>query len=171
MKKIAGLAGVLLCVCGSAQAADGRTELDFLAGQWSIHDSKGEQVGHSRIVVQAPGAMLFEERKVGDGNAQPLWLENSESTQGWKQLFVGATGQIREFRQTSQPGAWPVVMGGDVVLRDGTPARFRLTLSRDSNDSSRRLLEMSRDSGANWQTVLDYRYTRIAQQSETGQGW
>ena len=153
-----------------AIAAEGRTQLDFLEGQWAIHDPSGAEVGRSRIAVQAPGAMLFEERKVGE-DAQPLWFENSETDKGWVQLFVGASGLMREFKQTSAPGVWPMIMTGDVVLRDGTPATFRLTMSRASNDETRRLLEMSRDKGGSWSPVFDYTYRRVAQTVEAKRGW
>lgn len=136
------------------------SQLDFLGGDWTLHDSSGAQVGRSRIVVQAPGAMLFEERIVDGGEAQPIWFENSERNGGWTQLFVGAAGLMREFNTLSATGVWPIVMGGDVTLRDGTPVKFRLTMSRDSDDLTRRVLEISRDSGATWAPVFDYVYRR-----------
>ena len=40
------------------------------------------------------------------------------------------------------------VRGG--LLRDGTPVRFRMTMTRVSDDESGRILEMSRDNGATW---------------------
>lgn len=134
--------------------------LDFLAGNWTLHDASGAEIGRSRMEVQSPGAMLFEQRAVGEGAAQPIWFENSEKDSGWVQLFIGASGQVREFVTQSAPGAWPIVMGGDVTLRDGTPVKFRLTMARASDDETRRVLEMSRDQGATWTGVFDYTYRR-----------
>lgn len=134
--------------------------LDFLAGQWSLHDASGAMVGSSTIVVQEPGAMLYERRTVGQTAAQPLWFENAERTGGWVQLFLNPAGRIREFSTLSEAGQWPLVLGGDVILRDGAQAQFRLTISRASDDESRRVLEMSRDSSQTWTTVLDYTYRR-----------
>lgn len=134
--------------------------LDFLAGEWSLHDASGAMVGRSTVVALEPGAMLYERRTIGQTAAQPLWFENAERTGGWVQLFLNPTGQVREFSTLSEAGQWPLVLGGDVILRDSAQARFRLTISRASDDESRRVLEMSRDSGQTWATVLDYTYRR-----------
>jgi hypothetical protein len=151
------------CAAGAfAQLAAPPPQLDFLAGSWALHDPSGTRVGSSRIVVQASNAMLFEERQVGNAAMQPLWFANVESSGRWTQYFVGALGLIRAFVAESGPGAWPIVMGADVTLRDGTPVRFRMTMSRASADETRRILEISRDGGAAWSTVFDYVYRREA---------
>ena len=155
----AALTALLSAVQLSAQESP-PSQLDFLAGDWDLYDPSGARIGHSRILVQAPGAMLFEERLVGEDHPQPLWFENSEADGGWIQLFVGIRGLVREFRTTSPPGEWPLVMGADVTLRDGTPVRFRMTMSRRSNDETRRILEVTRDGGTQWDTVFDYGYRR-----------
>ncbi|MGQ0590192.1 MAG: hypothetical protein ACT4N8_11795 [Sphingosinicella sp.] len=144
----------------AAAQAPAESQLDFLAGEWTLHDAAGAEIGRSRVVVQAPAAMLYEERRVGEREAQPLWFARFERDGGWTQLFVGATDMVREFRPVSPPGAWPLVLGGDVTLRDGTPVRFRMTMTRVSDDESGRILEMSRDNGATWSTTFDYRYRR-----------
>jgi hypothetical protein len=133
--------------------------LDSWAGEWVVHDPSGKAIGESRIVVQAPNAMLYEERRIGDEEPQPLWFANSERDNAWIQMFVGPAG-IRIFRQTTGPGAWPLMMSGEAVLRDGRPASFRLTVTRASADESRRLLEMSIDKGASWSPLFDYTYRR-----------
>jgi hypothetical protein len=155
------VAGLAFCWASQSfgQAAPAPGQLDFLAGDWAISDASGSVVGRSHIVVQAPGVALYEERRVGE-EMQPLWFQRVEHQQAWTQLFVGAAGMVREFPASSAPGAWPVVMGADVTLRDGTPVRFRLTMTRASDDDSRRVLEMSRDQGTSWSTVFDYRYRR-----------
>lgn len=138
-------------------------QLDFLDGSWVIEDTDGEQIGFAEIVAQVPGTMLYERRTVGDGAAQSLWLENAERNGGWTQLFVGPVGQTREFVPWSAPGKWPLVLGADVTLQDGTPVRFRMTLTRESEDASGRRLEISRDGGGNWKTLFDYRYRRVVE--------
>lgn len=142
-----------------AQATPAPGQLDFLAGDWTISDPSSAVVDRSHIVVQAPGVALYEERRVGQ-DMQPLWFQRVEHHQAWTQLFIGAAGMTREFPASSAAGVWPVVMGADVTLRDGTPVRFRMTMTRASDDDSRRVLEMSRDQGASWNTVFDYRYRR-----------
>lgn len=134
-------------------------QLDFLAGDWAI-TGPGGLTGRSHIVVQMPGAMLFELRDIANEGPLPLWFELSERTHGWVQLFP-APGGIREFALLSPAGAWPMVFGADVTLRNGSRARFRLTMSRGSADESRRLLEMSTDGGGTWSQVFDYLYRRI----------
>ena len=141
-------------------AAASAIDLDILGGQWDLYDSSGKKVGASTITVQAPGAALFEQRTADGGEAQPLWFINSERDKGWIQLFLGPSNQARAFTLQSPANSWPLVLGSDVVLRDGTPARFRMTLTRASADLSRRKLEMSRDQGASWSTVFDYEYRR-----------
>lgn len=157
------------CVTPSVQAPEAaRTvappgapvTLDFMVGEWTLHDASGAMIGHSTITGQEPGAILYERRAVGQTAAQPLWFENAERTGGWVQLFLNPSGQVREFATLSSAGEWPLVLGGDVTLRDGARAKFRLTVSRASNDEMRRLLEMSRDGGQSWASVLDYTYRR-----------
>ncbi len=134
--------------------------LDFLAGDWVIHDQTGALVGSATILLQAPGAMLFEQRTVARDAPQPLWFVHAERTGGWVQLFLNPGGQVREFTTESTNGNWPLVLGAQVRLRDGALARFRLTMTRASDNESRRLLEMSRDGGTSWSAVFDYTYRR-----------
>ncbi|MBV9883702.1 MAG: hypothetical protein JO276_11890 [Sphingomonadaceae bacterium] len=147
----------------TAAAAGGQPppagQLDFLAGDWRITDSAGRE-GRSRIIVQGPGAMLFELREIGGDGPLPLWFEYAERTHGWLQLFPGPNG-LREFALESPAGAWPMVFGAEVALQDGSRARFRLTMTRASADESRRLLELSRDGGRTWSPVFDYLYRRV----------
>ena len=158
------LTGLAIMTVGLAQPAATQqpaTALDFLAGQWALEDAAGTPVGSSTILIQAPEAMLYEERTVADEARQPLWFGNSKAN-GWVQYFVGAAGKLREFRQQSPPGGWPVVMGGNVILRDGTAAMFRLTITKASNDLTRRLLERSTDGGKSWSGIFDLTYRRQA---------
>jgi len=148
----------------TAASAEGRqqpsSQLDFLGGDWTLSGPSGEAAGTSHIVVQLPGAMIYEERRA-EGGQLPVWFVNSESAGGWSQLFPSPSGALREFRPSSKPGEWPLVLGTDVRLADGSPARFRLTLTRRSDDESRRVLEMSGDSGAHWRPVFDFTYKRV----------
>ena len=106
--------------------------------------------------------MLYEQRTIGATAAQPLWFANAERAGGWVQLFLNPTGELREFSTLSATGDWPLVLGGDVTLRDGGRAKFRLTISRAPDEESRRVLEMSRDNGQTWAVVLDYTYRRVS---------
>jgi len=151
------LYGALLIVLLSTAAAE---STDFLVGTWIIEDSNGEVVGRSEIVAQVPGTMLYELRTIGDSDPQPLWLENAERNNGWTQLFVGPNDRTREFIPWKTSGEWPLVLGADVTLQDGTPARFRMTITRESNSLSRRHLEISRDQTDAWKTVFHYTYRK-----------
>jgi hypothetical protein len=156
-------AALAALAAGAAYAKTPSTvDLGFLKGEWTIFDGKGAAVGSATIVVQWPDAILYEQRKIGDRNTQPLWFVNSEKQGGWQQLFVGINGRVREFDQESTNADWPLVLNGDVVLHDGTPARFRMTLWRGDDNESRRRLEESVDDGATWTTVFDYTYRRKA---------
>lgn len=157
--RFATFAAFALFLCTSVQADPG-SQLDSLAGSWEIRDPTGKPIGTSQIVVQAPEAMIYEMRQVGDEAPQPIWFSQFERHGKWSQLFVGANGSLREFVTQSAPGVWPIVMAGDVILRDKTPARFRLTMFQPSDTNSRRMLEISRDAGATWNTVFEYEYVR-----------
>jgi hypothetical protein len=89
-----------------------------------------------------------------------LWFANFES-HGWQQLFVGVQGALRSFATESAAGLWPIVMGATVATRDGQATRFRMTMSRATDDEMRRVLESSRDAGSTWTTVFDYTYRRV----------
>lgn len=150
---------VLLAVLCAAPACAQSNGLDEMAGRWAILDPAGARIGASTIVVQTPGAMLFEERRIGDEPTQQLWFEDSERAGGWVQLFLGPRG-IREFAPLSAHDAWPLVLGAHVTLQSGTQADFRMTLSRQSADQYRRLLEISTDGNRTWSPVFDYVYRR-----------
>lgn len=156
-------APVALCpIAVLAQTPD----LDFLEGRWIIQDASGDRLGVSDIEVQAPDAMLMERRQIDGRPPQLLWFENSERYNGWTQLFIGPLGSIREFAPLASAADWPFVLGGDVTLQDGSHAKFRMTLSRQSDDRTRRRLELSRDHGASWTEVFDYYYVRDTQVSQ-----
>lgn len=151
---------VMLAFVSGARAETPAIALDFLAGAWELRDPSGKVLGASVVEVQEAGAVLFERRTVGEGRPQSLWLVNSENPSGWGQLFLGPKRQVREFRAMSAPGAWPILMGGEFVTQDGKATRFRMTMTRGSGDDTRRVLELSRDGGANWSTAFDYTYVR-----------
>lgn len=134
--------------------------LSFLTGDWVLHDASGATVGVSHIEVSGTNAVLFEQRTIGTNPSQPLWFVNSERAGGWVQLFLNPSQQVREFTMQSVGGSWPLILGGEFELRDGTAARFRLTITHESDALSRRLLEMSRDGGETWSPALDYTYRR-----------
>lgn len=149
----------LSATLGAQDRSAAAVSLDALAGKWTLHDAAGAPVGESTVQVQVPGAMLYEERRVGDGRPQPLWFANFEAD-GWRQLFVGIGGTMREFATESPAGQWPLVMGANVVTQDGATTKFRMTIARPAKDESRRVLEASRDAGRTWSTVFDYTYRR-----------
>ena len=150
---------LMLPIIAAALVSAPDAQLDGWAGTWAIANSEGRRIGHSRIEEQAPQLMVFEVREVEGNPPQPLWFEYSERNKGWTQLFRGPFG-IREFGPLSPPGEWPLRLGADVVLRDGTPVTYRMAVTRISADAYRRLLEVSRDKGKSWQTVFDYQYSR-----------
>ena len=135
-----------------------RAQLDPLVGDWDIVDESGAS-GRSRVIAQAPGLMLYELRDIGPDGPLPIWFKYSERTHSWLQLFPGPSG-IREFQALSPPGQWPLLFGGEVVLQDGSAARFRLTMAQPSPDLGTRRLEMSRDGGSSWRTAFAYTYRR-----------
>ena len=149
----------LLLLVSTSAAWGGPVQLDFLRGDWIILDQSGKQIGQAHIDVQQPGAMIYARRSDQEGEL-PVWFVNSEARGGWTQLFPAPGGVLREFGPVSKSGEWPLILGTDTTLRDGRHVRFRLTIERESDDKSRRLLEMSADKGVSWQTVFDYRYQR-----------
>jgi len=141
----------------SPQTASG--QLDFLKGDWNLVGADGVAAGESHIDVPLPGSMVAEQRKDANG-VLPVWFFNSEEKGGWVQLFPGRSGALRAFYPQSAPGAWPLVLGTKVKLKDGRDGQFRLTLSHASDNESRRILEMSTDAGKTWSLVFDYKYVR-----------
>jgi hypothetical protein len=134
-------------------------DLGFLDGDWILLDPAGKPVGKSHVATLLAGALIHELRTDAQG-ALPVWFIRTERTGGWSQLFPGPNGDLREFTPLSAPGEWPLILGGDAILRDGREARFKLTLTKDSPDASHRLLEMSTDGGRTWQSIFDYHYRR-----------
>lgn len=156
---IPAVLGLLLVAASAPGAERPRSQLDFLGGDWILSDPEGRPAGTSHIVVQLPGGMIYEERRAEDG-LLPVWFMNSERNGGWTQLFPSPSGALREFRPVSRAGEWPLVLGADVTLGNGKTARFRLTITRRSDDESRRVLQMSGDLGASWSPIFDYTYKR-----------
>lgn len=157
-------AGALLLLLLTPSLSDAQTSeptLDVLAGRWILHDAAGAVVGESEVRVEHAGAMLYEQRRVGSGAPQSLWFARFE-TGGWRQLFVGPQGALRTFDTESPAGRWPVVMGATVTTQDGRATRFRMMMSRASDNDMRRVLESTRDGGVTWQVVFDYTYRRAS---------
>lgn len=146
-------------VISLAAQAEEPVNLRFFEGNWTIYRHDGSVAGTSAIESRWPNAVYFEQRKIGDDPAQLLWFVNME-TDGWQQLFIGIAGTVRKFQSVSETGKWPLVFALDVVLKDGTPARFRMTVEKQSEDVSRRILERSVDGGSSWGQVFDYTYRR-----------
>src|SRR5690348_4149783 len=118
---VSPLLALLLSAASASGQASPAGQLDFLVGDWQVTDAAGRS-GHSRIVAQVPGAMLYELREVGGDGLLPLWFEYSERSRGWLQLFPSPAG-IREFALLTPPGAWPMVFGADVALQGGSRVR------------------------------------------------
>lgn len=154
------ITALVLVATPSSARAQARDPMEILVGRWTLHDAKGGVAGDSVVEVLRPGAMLFERRRVGDAPPQPLWFAHFE-TGGWQQLFVGPRATLRTFTTESAPGRWPVVMGATIATQDGQVTRYRMTMSRATDDEIRRLLEASTNGGLAWATVFDYTYRRV----------
>lgn len=157
---IAALIAAGMLASAPAQAEDD-LELDFLAGQYDVLDADGTVLGQASVHVRIPGAVIEEDRRIGERAPQLMWLARLEHADGWTQIFQSPAG-MREFPRLSPKGAWPIVFGGDVTLASGAPASFRLTISGSEPAKHRRLLEISRDGGESWATVFDYTYRRVS---------
>ncbi len=155
-----GMFALFFTMVSAFSQENGPPDLSFLAGSWAIYTPDGNLAGSSEISLEGWGAVLFEKRRIGEERPQPLWLVNSEEAGGWKQLFVGVNGLVREFKSRAGQTPWPLVLEGDVTLRDGSRVTFRLTIEHASDDESRRVLERTTDNGATWTPVLDYTYRR-----------
>jgi hypothetical protein len=145
-----------------AHAFAGAPDLSHLAGSFEILDASGEHVGASTGEIVHPGAAIFESRRFDSrANEQKLWFFNSEFQNGWKQLFVGRNGTVREFLTEEVLPDGGLILGGRFSTADGLSTRFRMLITApDAEGGHRRHLESTTDDGAGWSTVFDLMYRR-----------
>lgn len=144
------------------RAATPAPTLDHLIGSFDVFDPSGKLAATSTARWDQAGVAIAEDRRsVARADTQKLWFFYGDFGLGWKQLFVGRAGTVREFAQQKVLEDGGVELGARFDNGDGTFTLFRILVSGpDGSGGHRRHLESSRDEGKTWTTVFDYTYRR-----------
>lgn len=140
----------------------GDSALDFIVGDFTVHDAAGKEVGVSTARAVEPGAAIHERRKIGAGREQQLWFYFFTRQKEWRQLFLDRSGGINKFTAKEKLPDGTLKFEGGFTPTEGPAMAFRLAMTPLAERAHRRHLESSRDGGANWTTVFDYTYRLVA---------
>lgn len=148
-------------------AGAGDSSLDFIVGDFTVHDAVGKEVGTAMALATEPGAAIHERSKIGAGREQQLWFFHFTREKAWRQLFLDRSGGINEFAAREKLADGTLKFEGSFAPAEGPALQFRLAMTPLADRAHRRHLESSRDGGANWTTVFDYTYRPAARPGAT----
>ena len=158
----AGLIAALIIHLGSGLSAASDQSLDFIVGNFTVHDAAGKEVGVSTAQVAEAGAAIHERRKIGAGREQQLWFYCYTKDKTWRQFFLDRSGGINEFTAREKLPDGTLKLEGSFAPAEGPAVLFRMAITPLADHAHRRHLESSRDNGASWTTVFDYTYRPTA---------
>lgn len=136
-------------------------DFDFWIGEWNVTTPDGQLAGTNRIEEIADGRGLLENwvgtpgpNGQSGGSGKSLNAYNPIKKQ-WQQFWVGSGGAVLEL-------AGGLDAKGRMVLSGSgrTGSTNRITWTPNTDGTVRQFWEVSRDSGATWQTVFDGLYRK-----------
>lgn len=165
--RLFGLLFMMISSTSTAQAACADTAagraLDFWLGDWTVHTGE-DQVGTNAIQKALDGCAIFEhwENRFGNQGKSLFYFDAVEDT--WQQVWVT--------EDTSRPGGLKLksmaAQAEGMVRFEGTlmhPTRGeyldRTTLTLETDETVRQLIEVSFDGGASWQISFDAVYRPV----------
>ncbi|HEV3486611.1 MAG TPA: hypothetical protein VG106_14465 [Vicinamibacterales bacterium] len=143
--------------------ADEKRQFDFWLGEWEVRDSAGKLAGRNRI-TRAVGDFGLREEWRGEsgliGSSINAW---DAGRRVWHQTWIDSSGTVLLLEGGVRDGS--MVLEGTTVDEDepGGLVYHRITWSLigENGDRLRQHWETSSD-GANWTTLFDGRYARVA---------
>lgn len=131
--------------------------LDFWLGDWDVRNAKGDPAGTSHIERILDGCVVFESW-TSPGYAGKSFNTYDPKTQKWTQYWADTAASTSQM--TGAFEGKNLVYHRDMVRRDGTPAKARMTFFPLADNDVRQLVEQSTDGGKTWNTQFDLHYTR-----------
>lgn len=145
----------------AACASDAHRALDFWVGQWTVATPDGKPSGTSRVERVLDGCVIMENwSTIGAPYAGKSFNTYNPADGKWTQHWVDTSGA-----SVLMSGGFEgrkLVYRRDLVRRDGTPAKARMTFFNAGDGRVRQLVEQSIDNGQTWTAQVDLRYTRVA---------
>ena len=137
--------------------------LDFWVGKWDVYVGE-EKVGDNRIEKILQGCAIMEHWKgAGGGEGKSLFFVDQTGT--WKQVWVTqwATnpGGVKEKSMVNPEIENSVRFLGEQQHSAAGTWLDRTTLTAGHHGEVRQVIEVSKDSGANWEVTFDAVYRRV----------
>jgi hypothetical protein len=133
---------------------------DFWVGEWDVMPANASVVvGHSLIQRIAGGCALLENWTASNGS-EGKSINTYNATLGqWQQYWVGQTGGLTEYRESTWRGDTLVFLAHSVNAQ-GAPFLQRLSFSPIAPNTVRQFGELSTDDGKTWAAGYDFHYHR-----------
>jgi tetratricopeptide (TPR) repeat protein len=126
-------------------------QLDFLAGEWTLHDSTGQILSEHRFRFDEKGHLLKEEWMTCEGGSGSSMLYFHPEDRVWKQTRIRDDGSVAEY--VAELGSSQLEFCGKVCSKSGSTLRRKVSLVQSSPTEIEHLVEQSIDEGKSWQTV------------------
>ena len=140
--------------------------LDFWLGHWDVTAGE-EPSGHNDIEAILDGCAITEHWLDAQGHAGLSLFWYDRHANRWKQVWVAeqaldAGGMKEKAEVREQTSATQIRFQGRYPGRKpGVTIDDRTTLTRESPDRVRQLIELSTDGGRTWNPVFDAEYRRV----------
>ncbi|MEM8678250.1 MAG: M56 family metallopeptidase, partial [Planctomycetota bacterium] len=145
----------------AARAAEVATspyrQLDFMVGDWQVHNADGQLLGHSTISKEEEGFLLREKWRAAGGSTGTGITYFHPKEKVWRQTFVGMFGSVIDMQGDYQGDA--LRMSGETALPNATVSLVRASTTPQGDGTFQFLMEESRDGGESWQTTFDGLYS------------
>jgi hypothetical protein len=157
------LIAVILGICATASSLAASCEqpahhqFDFWIGEWNVHTPDGKRAGQNRIVRKQDGCVLHENYNTDRGFTGESLNTYDPGRKVWHQTWVDNQGTLL-LLEGRLDGA-SMVLAGQTVDANGAVTRHRITWTPAADGSVRQHWE-STDTGGQWKTAFDGRYTR-----------
>ena len=135
-------------------------QLDFWAGQWTVLDSQGRQVGVNVILKALNGCLIFENWTSRSGRAGKSMNYYDPLDRNWKQIWVDAQGGVVRYVGEFRDGGMQFT--GIRLSPTGEQLTVRAKLEPLEDGRLHHFIEESKDDGATWSTYFDGYYVRKA---------
>jgi peroxiredoxin len=136
----------------------GHRQFDFWIGDWTVTTPDGEVAGRNTIESIMGGCALRETWIGSKGNRGTSLNVYSTRDEMWRQTWIDEQGTLLEIRGGLENGS--MVMEGEMIGRDGSPARHRIAWTPSDDGSVSQRWTVSTDDGETWKMVFDGTYVR-----------
>lgn len=144
----------------SCQEREEARQLDFWIGRWDVlHPETGDTMGVNVIEPALDGCALMERWTGAGGSSGQSMNFYDPQRRTWRQVWVSDRGNVLDYRQGELTSSG-MRFQGITISPAGDTTHQKLTFVPVAADTVRQVFEVSRDSGASWETTWVGVYVR-----------